>query len=73
MGLGVGGWSDFCLLSSVFCLLYSSSGRPLPDLTREELTRYARHVILPDVGIDGQRRLKGARVLCVGAGGLGSP
>jgi adenylyltransferase/sulfurtransferase len=45
----------------------------LPDLTREELTRYARHVILPDVGIDGQRRLKGARVLCVGAGGLGSP
>jgi len=47
--------------------------RPLPNLTREELTRYARHVILPDVGIDGQRRLKGARVLCVGAGGLGSP
>jgi len=47
--------------------------RPLPDLTREELTRYARHVILPDVGIDGQRRLKAAKVLCVGAGGLGSP
>jgi adenylyltransferase/sulfurtransferase len=47
--------------------------RPLPDLTREELTRYARHIILSDVGIDGQRRLKGARVLCVGAGGLGSP
>ena len=47
--------------------------RPLPNLTREELTRYARHVILPDVGIDGQRRLKAARVLCVGAGGLGSP
>jgi adenylyltransferase/sulfurtransferase len=45
----------------------------LPDLTREELTRYARHVILPEVGIDGQRRLKSARVLCVGAGGLGSP
>ncbi|MFO7695209.1 MAG: molybdopterin-synthase adenylyltransferase MoeB [Vicinamibacterales bacterium] len=45
----------------------------MPDLTREELIRYARHVILPDVGIDGQRRLKGARVLCVGAGGLGSP
>jgi len=47
--------------------------RPLPNLTREELTRYARHVILPDVGIEGQRRLKGARVVCVGAGGLGSP
>jgi molybdopterin/thiamine biosynthesis adenylyltransferase/rhodanese-related sulfurtransferase len=47
--------------------------RPLPDLTREELARYARHVILPDVGVEGQRRLKGARVLLVGAGGLGSP
>src|SRR5512137_405256 len=47
--------------------------RPLPDLTREELIRYARHLILPDVGMEGQRRLKGARVLCVGAGGLGSP
>ena len=47
--------------------------RALPDLSREELTRYARHVILPDVGIDGQRRLKAARVVCVGAGGLGSP
>jgi adenylyltransferase/sulfurtransferase len=47
--------------------------RQLPELTREELTRYARHVILPDVGIEGQRRLKAARVLCIGAGGLGSP
>jgi adenylyltransferase/sulfurtransferase len=53
--------------------MYSSFVRPLPDLSREELTRYARHVILPDVGVDGQRRLKAARVLCVGAGGLGSP
>jgi adenylyltransferase/sulfurtransferase len=47
--------------------------RALPALSREELPRYARHVILPDVGVDGQRRLKAARVLCVGAGGLGSP
>jgi adenylyltransferase/sulfurtransferase len=47
--------------------------RSLPDLTREELTRYSRHLILPDVRIEGQQRLKGARVLCVGAGGLGSP
>jgi len=47
--------------------------RPLPDLTREELIRYSRHLILPDVRIEGQQRLKGARVLCVGAGGLGSP
>lgn len=46
---------------------------PGPDLTREELLRYSRHVILPDVGVQGQRRLKNARVLVVGAGGLGSP
>jgi adenylyltransferase/sulfurtransferase len=47
--------------------------RELPPLTREELARYARHVTLPDVGVEGQRTLKAARVLCVGAGGLGSP
>ncbi|MCC6728543.1 MAG: molybdopterin-synthase adenylyltransferase MoeB [Chthonomonadales bacterium] len=42
-------------------------------LTPEEITRYSRHLIMPEVGMEGQRRLKGARVLCVGAGGLGSP
>jgi sulfur-carrier protein adenylyltransferase/sulfurtransferase len=42
-------------------------------LTRDELARYSRHLILPDVGVDGQERLKAARVLLVGAGGLGSP
>ena len=46
---------------------------PGPDLTTEERARYARHILLPDVGIEGQRRLKNARVLVVGAGGLGSP
>jgi sulfur-carrier protein adenylyltransferase/sulfurtransferase len=45
----------------------------LPDLSNEEVLRYGRHLILPDVGIDGQRKLKAARVLVVGAGGLGSP
>ena len=45
----------------------------LPELTRPELLRYARHLALPGVGVEGQRRLKAARVLCVGAGGLGSP
>ena len=44
-----------------------------PELTSEEVQRYSRHLILPEVGVDGQRKLKGARVLCVGAGGLGSP
>jgi molybdopterin/thiamine biosynthesis adenylyltransferase/rhodanese-related sulfurtransferase len=42
-------------------------------LTRDEIERYARHLILPDVGVEGQQRLKAARVLIVGAGGLGSP
>ncbi|MCG6954981.1 MAG: molybdopterin-synthase adenylyltransferase MoeB [Gemmatimonadetes bacterium] len=45
----------------------------LPDLSRPELLRYARHLALPEVGTEGQRRLKAAKVLCVGAGGLGSP
>jgi adenylyltransferase/sulfurtransferase len=42
-------------------------------LTSAELARYSRHLLLSDVGVDGQRRLKAARVLCIGAGGLGSP
>jgi adenylyltransferase/sulfurtransferase len=43
------------------------------ELTESERQRYSRHLLLPDVGEDGQRKLKRARVLCVGAGGLGSP
>ncbi|MET1035938.1 MAG: molybdopterin-synthase adenylyltransferase MoeB [Arthrobacter sp.] len=46
---------------------------PGPALTAAELRRYSRHLIIPEVGMDGQRRLKNARVLVVGAGGLGSP
>ncbi|PWF79785.1 adenylyltransferase/sulfurtransferase MoeZ [Kocuria rosea] len=46
---------------------------PGPELTREELERYARHLTLPGIGTRGQRRLRNARVLVVGAGGLGSP
>ncbi len=45
----------------------------LPELSTDEILRYSRHLILPDVGVLGQRRLKAARVLVVGAGGLGSP
>ena len=48
-------------------------GRALPDLSPEEIRRYGRHLTLPEVGPEGQRRLKAARVLLVGAGGLGSP
>ena len=45
----------------------------LPELTTDDLARYSRHLILPEVGMEGQRKLKAAKVLCVGTGGLGSP
>jgi molybdopterin/thiamine biosynthesis adenylyltransferase len=47
--------------------------RTLPALTKEEVLRYSRHLILPEVGMEGQQKLKAAKVLCIGAGGLGSP
>jgi len=46
---------------------------PADELTVDEVRRYSRHIIIPDVGMVGQKRLKNAKVLCVGAGGLGSP
>jgi molybdopterin/thiamine biosynthesis adenylyltransferase len=46
---------------------------PADGLTIEEVRRYSRHLIIPDVGMTGQKRLKNAKVLVVGAGGLGSP
>ena len=49
------------------------SGSPLPELSNEEVLRYSRHLTLPEVGLEGQRKLKNARVLTIGAGGLGSP
>ncbi len=45
----------------------------LPTLSNDEIRRYSRHLLLPEVGIEGLRKLKAARVLCIGAGGLGSP
>jgi adenylyltransferase/sulfurtransferase len=47
--------------------------RELPQLSNDEVKRYSRHLIMPEVGMDGQRRLKAGSVLCIGAGGLGSP
>ena len=46
---------------------------PAGELTRDEVARYSRHLIIPDLGVDGQKRLKNARVLVIGAGGLGAP
>lgn len=46
---------------------------PAAELSRDEVARYSRHLIIPDLGVDGQKRLKNARVLVIGAGGLGAP
>jgi sulfur-carrier protein adenylyltransferase/sulfurtransferase len=46
---------------------------PAAELSRAEVARYSRHLVLPDLGVDGQKRLKNARVLVIGAGGLGAP
>jgi adenylyltransferase/sulfurtransferase len=51
----------------------TSAAGALPGLTNEEIARYSRHLLLPEVGVEGQRRLKAARVLLIGTGGLGAP
>jgi molybdopterin/thiamine biosynthesis adenylyltransferase/rhodanese-related sulfurtransferase/molybdopterin converting factor small subunit len=53
--------------------LRTSPRQPLPELSGDEIKRYSRHLIMPEVGVEGQRKLKAAKVLCIGAGGLGSP
>src|SRR5271169_6046190 len=45
----------------------------IASLNNDEILRYSRHLIMPEVGVEGQLKLKQARVLCIGAGGLGSP
>src|SRR5260370_13313168 len=49
-----------------------TAGPPV-QLSKDEILRYSRHLIMPEVGMDGQLKLKQAKVLCIGAGGLGSP
>src|SRR5947208_5956660 len=46
---------------------------PVTTLFRSQINRYKRHLILPEVGVEGQKKLLNARVLCIGAGGLGCP
>jgi sulfur-carrier protein adenylyltransferase/sulfurtransferase len=50
-----------------------TTGTPPVTLTKEEVLRYSRHLIMPEVGMDGQLKLKAAKVLCIGTGGLGAP
>lgn len=59
--------------STLDSVAQATDANSLPELTREEVERYSRHLLLPEVGALGQRKLKAARVLLVGAGGLGSP
>ena len=49
------------------------AGKPAATLSKEEILRYSRHLIMPEVGMEGQLKLKQAKVLCVGTGGLGAP
>src|SRR5512133_4343414 len=46
---------------------------PSEELSIDEISRYSRHLLIPDVGLEGQKRLKNSKVLVIGAGGLGSP
>ena len=60
-------------LARVLDMILPPLVEPAAELTVDEVRRYSRHLIIPDVGMAGQKRLKNAKVLCVGAGGLGSP
>jgi molybdopterin/thiamine biosynthesis adenylyltransferase/rhodanese-related sulfurtransferase len=60
-------------MTSASLISPSAPSDALPELTNDDLGRYSRHLILPEVGMEGQQRLKAAKVLCVGTGGLGSP
>jgi molybdopterin/thiamine biosynthesis adenylyltransferase/rhodanese-related sulfurtransferase len=51
----------------------TTTAQPAPTLSKEEVLRYSRHLIMPEVGMDGQLKLKAAKVLCIGTGGLGAP
>ena len=50
-----------------------AANKPAATLSKQEILRYSRHLIMPEVGMDGQLKLKQAKVLCIGTGGLGAP
>jgi adenylyltransferase/sulfurtransferase len=65
--------SGFSRTGTAFSQAETGLGRMGAELTNDEVKRYSRHLIMPEVGVDGQRKLKAAKVLLIGAGGLGSP
>src|ERR1017187_4188179 len=70
------GW--FCQWARIsitreFALSLPPLVEPAAELSADEVRRYSRHLIIPEIGMTAQKRLKNAKVLCVGAGGLGSP
>ncbi len=65
--------SELTIVPSIAGGNHGSDTAPLPDLSSEEIGRYSRHLILDEVGMEGQKKLKAGSVLCVGTGGLGSP
>jgi molybdopterin/thiamine biosynthesis adenylyltransferase/rhodanese-related sulfurtransferase len=71
--LGVGFSDCRCRLDLEITVSLPPLVEPALELSVNEVKRYSRHLIIPDVGMSGQKRLKNAKVLCVGAGGLGSP
>ena len=81
--MSLGPWPDICASEAagqrilregnLITMAFPPLAEPSAPLSTEEVERYARHVLIPEVGMEGQRRLKNARVLVVGAGGLGSP
>jgi molybdopterin/thiamine biosynthesis adenylyltransferase/rhodanese-related sulfurtransferase len=66
-------WVQFHLRRIANRLSFALMADPLPTLSPAELTRYSRHILLEELGVEGQRKLAAARVLVIGAGGLGSP
>ncbi|MEE9132000.1 MAG: molybdopterin-synthase adenylyltransferase MoeB [Gemmatimonadota bacterium] len=70
---GVGDGDEIRIVPSIAGGAATVLGADQVELSRDEIRRYARHIIMPEVGLEGQKKLKQARVLLIGAGGLGSP
>src|ERR1700739_5145920 len=64
---------EFAMATKVGVPAARAVGKAAATLAKEEVLRYSRHLIMPEVGMEGQLKLKAAKVLCIGTGGLGAP